>query len=196
MSQHDLERVRNDLDTIQAAIGLQPPQSSKEIRINLSFAGAGLAAIAWSLVATGPIQLAAFAFFLVPFADWLRTAASCNSHEFYLRRDLRDAFRTVFLALPLVALFIWCRSVGLAPVHFLSLSVFCVGVALFSGAVGSRSEPSYICWSITLMTGGLFVSLGVASPVLVLSGALGLGGLSSALVLYFTQFNSQNYAAN
>jgi hypothetical protein len=195
MCEHDLERVRNDLETIQEAIGLAPSEPIKEIRVNAAFAVAGMAAVAWALLATGPFQLAAFAFFLVPFTDWLLTASN-TSRKYYVNRDFRGACRTLFLGLPLAALFFWCRSVALSPAHFLSLSVFLIGMALFAGAVSGRSEASYVCWSVALMTGGLLIPLGIASPVLTLCGALGLGGLSSALVLYITHYNSRNYAAN
>jgi hypothetical protein len=195
MSQYDLERVRSDLDTIEAAIGVSPPQPSNEIRINSTFAVAGVAAVTWALVVTGPTHVAAFTFFLVPLTVWLFTAVRGNLQEHYVLRDRRAAFRTVFLALPLAALFFWCRSVGLSPAHFLGLSVFLVGIALFCGAV-TRPDPNYVCWSVALMTGGLLVPLGGASPVLILSGALGLGGLFSALVLSVNYYRFRNHAAN
>ena len=74
MTQDDLARVRDDLETIKSAIGLPPRWDPREVRINLLLAAAGLAAMVWALVPHELSPLLGLCFFAVPVIEWLRTA--------------------------------------------------------------------------------------------------------------------------
>src|SRR5262245_10863358 len=119
MSHDDLARIRNDLDTIQTAIGLPPGWEPREVRINLLFAAAGAAALIWTLVPHGLSPVIGFSFFAVPVIEWLRAGQTTEAH--LARREFRGALRTLLLALPLVGLFAWCRQMGLTPLTYLGL---------------------------------------------------------------------------
>jgi hypothetical protein len=192
MKNDDLARVRNDLEAIQSAIGISPQWDLREVRINLLFAAAGLAAVLWALVPHQLSPLLGLCFLAVPVIEWLRTASFSESHV--ARREFRSALGTVWLALPLVALFAWCRQVGVTPLAFLGLAIFLVGTVLFSAAVGERQGRSLLGWAVALMIGGLLLPLELAPVVPIFAGILALGGIISAALAYAVREESTNHA--
>lgn len=191
MSYNDLRQVRSDLDTIQSAIGLEPRWDPREIRINLLFAAAGLAAAAWALAPHNLSPLFGLWFLSIPVFAWLRGMKSSEAHM--TKREIRGALRTTWLALPLVALFAWCRQLGLAPLVFLGLALFLIGTVLFSAAVGEMQLKSPLGWAAALMLGGLLLPLEVAPAVAVFAGTIAMGGLASAALVYATREESTSH---
>lgn len=193
MTQDDLARVRNDLETIKSAIGLPPRWDPREVRINLLFAAAGLAAAIWALVPHTHSTLLGLLYFIVPVIAWLRAGKTSDGPP--AGREFRSALRTVWLALPLIALFYWCRQIGLTPLGFLGLATFLIGTVLFSAAVSEKQELSLVGWAVALMIGGLLLPLEVAPVIAVFAGALALGGLISAALAYAAREESTSHAA-
>ena len=188
----DLARVRNDLETINSVIGLPPRWDPREVRINLLFAAAGIAAMAWALVPHTLSPVLGLVSFAFPAIEWLRTAKTNDDR--LDRREFRSALRTVSLALPLAALFFWCRQVGLTPLDFLGLATFLIGTVLFSAALGDKQGLSFAGWAAALMIGGLLLSLDLAPVIAVLAAALASGGLISAALAYATSKESATNA--
>jgi hypothetical protein len=100
-----------------------------------------------------------------------------------VRRDVRDSIRTLWLALPILAFYMWSRHVGLLPLQFLGIATFLVGSVLFMPAVGERGSRPFLGWTVALMTGGLLLPLSVAPVIAVVAGAISLGGLTSAAIV-------------
>jgi hypothetical protein len=192
MTQDDIARVRGDLESIESAIGL-PRWDPHEIRMNLLLAASGLTAAAWALIPHGLSPLLGLCSFAVPVIGWLRIAPT--SEDKFAVRDVRSARRTVWLALPLIGLFAWCRIIGLGPAEFLGLAIFLIGVVLFSAAVGGKQACSLIGWAVALMIGGLGLSLDGAPVIAVLAGAIAAGGVISAAIAYAAREESPSHAA-
>jgi hypothetical protein len=188
MQNDDLARIRNDLDVVQSALGLPQPAPPIERKIYLLFAAAGLLALVWALVPHRFPAALGFCAFIPPVALWLRFARAEASDK-----ECRGALRTLWLMVPILALFVWCRLMDLSPLVFLGLTTFLVGALLFSAAVGEPHWRSIVGWAMALMMGGLALPL-PAPPLAVLAGALALGGLISAALLTFTREPSSNHA--
>jgi hypothetical protein len=165
----------------------------REVRINLLLAAAGLAAMTWALAPHELSPLLGLCFFAVPVIEWLRAGKTSESHM--AGREFRSALRTVWLALPLVALFAWCRQLGLTPLEFLGLATFLIGTVLFSAAVGEQPGRSLLGWAAALMIGELLLPLEFAPVIAVFAGALALGGLISAALAYATREESTSHGA-
>ena len=196
MSEYDrLARVRNDLETMESAIGLSRSWNPSEVRLNLLFAAAGLAAILWLIVPHGLMPVLGLCFFAIPIAEWAQFVATHSTEDRFIRRDFKSALRTFWLLVPLLSLFLWCQHFGLAPLEFLGLATFLVGVVLFSAAVGERFERSLLAWSVPLMCGGLVLPLEVVPFAAVLAAALGLGGLMSAGLAFAARKDFSNHAS-
>jgi hypothetical protein len=146
----------------------------------------------WALVPHTLAPDLGLAFFALPVVEWLRTAKTNDDRV--SRREFRSALRTVWLALPLLALFSWCRQVGLTPLEFLGLATFLIGTILFSAALGDKQGFSFAGWAAALIVGGLLLPLGIAPMIAVFAGALALGGLISAGLAYATQKESTSHA--
>jgi hypothetical protein len=186
MSCKDLKRVRDDLDTIGSAIGLPPRWDPREVRINLLFAVAGVAALAWALAPHPLSPLFGLTLLAIPVIEWARFATA-SANPVATARDFRQSVRAIWLALPLLALFVWSRHVGLPPLHYLGLAIFLLGTALFSAAVAEKQGFSFLGWAAALMAGGLLLPLEFAPAVALLSGVIALGGLISAVLLYLSR---------
>ena len=194
MTKDDLARIRNDLETINSAIGISPQWDPREVRINLLLAAAGLAAMLWGLVQHELSPLLGLCFLAVPVIEWLRTGKTTESHM--TGREFRTALRTVWLGMPLVALFAWCRQIGVSPLEFLGLAIFLIGTVLFSAALGERQGRSLVGWAVALMFGGLLLPLELAPVVPVFAGTLALGGIISAALVYAAREESTSHAVS
>jgi hypothetical protein len=181
------------LECIESAIGL-PRWDPQEIRINLLLAAAGLAAAAWAFVPHGLSPLFGLLGFGMPLIAWARLA-KYDGNQSYVR-DFRSAGRTLWLVLPLMALFAWCHRVGLAPVYFLGLATFFIGAILFSAAVGGKQGQSFIGWAVALMIGGLLIPMQVAPVIAVFAGAIAVGGVVSAALAYVAREESASHASS
>lgn len=195
MSENNFDRVKSDLETIESALGLHHSFDPQDVRMNVLFAGSGLAAIAFALIPHGLSPLLGFGFFLIPVAEWFRLARRSPQEAPSTTRDVRAAIRTFWLAVPLCALFFWCRHLGLLPLQFLGLAVFVIGALLFSAAIGERYQPTLLGWSASLMAGGLALPLNFAPPVAILAMTLTLGGLLSAALAFSAEKDSSDHAA-
>ena len=195
MTENNFDRVKSDLETIESALGLHHSLDPQDVRMNILFAGSGLAATVFALSPHGLSPLLGFVFFLIPIAEWLRLARRSPQEAPSTTRDIRSAIRTFWLAVPLCALFFWCRHLGLLPLQFLGLAVFVIGALLFSAAMGERYEPTLLGWSVSLMAGGLALPLNFAQPVAVLAMTLASGGLLSAALAFSAGEKSSDHAA-
>ena len=195
MNETNFDRVKSDLENIESAMGLRHPFDPQEVRVNLLFAGSGLAAALIALIPHGLSPLLGFVLFLVPIVEWLRLANRSPQVAPSTTRDVRAAIRTMWFAVPLFALFLWCRHQGLLPLQFLGLAVFVIGALLFSSAIGERYERTLLGWSAALMAGGLALPLNLAPPIAVLAITLACGGLLAAVLAFAAREDSSDHAA-
>src|SRR5262245_15363802 len=127
MTHDDLDRVRDDLEAIRTAAGLQSAWGRRDLRMTRWLAAAGLVAVGCALAPHEYWPVLGLLAFLAPVAEWLRSAMSGGADGRVAertRRDVRDSIRTLWLALPILALYAWCRRVGLPPPQFLGLATF------------------------------------------------------------------------
>jgi hypothetical protein len=186
MANEDLDRIRADLAVIRSAVGLESMWGRRDLRTNLLLAVAGAAAIGWALVPHGHWPVLGLLTFLVPVVEWLHagTSGGADGRDTGCTREgLRQASRALWLALPISALYLWCRYVGLTPFQFLGIATFLVGVALLGPAIGDRGQWPLLPWAVALMAGGLLVPLGIVPVIAVIGGSIGLGGLISAAIV-------------
>jgi hypothetical protein len=195
MSENDLARVKSDLDVMEHSLGLAHAWDPREYTISLLFAGAGIAAAVWASFAVETSTLLGLGLLVVPVVAWLRAAARASDDP-SVWRDVQAAVRAAWLVFPLVALWFWCRAVGLTELDFLGLSTFLIGAVLFSAAMADWKNLAMVGWAIPLMAAGLLVSVYVEFVVVLLAGAIGLGGLLSATISRLARKKAQCHAAD
>jgi hypothetical protein len=121
----------------------------------------------------------------VPVIEWLRVAAASPAQDRFAAKDLRNALATLWLALPLLGLFLWCRHVGLGPHVFLGLSTFLVGTVLCSSGARGRADRNLLAWSVPLMAAGLTIAAAPAAAVAIMAAAIACGGAAWAALSFF-----------
>jgi hypothetical protein len=194
----EFERLRNDLDTIHAALGLDRLWMRDALRISILFGVAGLMAFAWAQLPHGLAPIWGFAVFLIPTTEWVRSArrAAQTDEAGDVWRETRAAFRTLWILLPIAGLFVWTRYVGLELVQFLGLSVFVLSTVMFATAVGNRQETWLLGWALGWMIGSLVVAACIAEPVGAIAAAIGFGGFVSAVICAVQLRKEQDAYAN
>ena len=184
MANGEFERLRNDLDTIHAALGLDRLWMRDALRISVLFGVAGLMAFAWSQFPHGLAPAWGFAAFLIPTIEWVRSAkrAAQMDDAGDVWRETRAATGTLWILLPIAGLFVWTQYMGLQPVQFLGLAIFVLSTLMFSAAVGNRQAAWLLGWALALMIGSLVVAARIAEPVGVIAAAVGFGGFVAAVI--------------
>jgi hypothetical protein len=194
----EFERLRNDLDTIHAALGLDRLWMRDALRISILFGVTGLMAFAWTQIPHGLAPVWGFAAFLIPIIEWVRSArrAAQTDEAGDVWRETRAALDTLWLLLPIAGLFVWTQNMGLELVQFLGLAVFVLSTVMFAAAVGNRRETWLLGWALALMIGSLVVAARIAEPVGVIAAAIGFGGFVSAIVCAVQLRKEQHEYAN
>jgi hypothetical protein len=180
----EIERLRNDLDTIHAALGLDRPWMRDALRVSILFGFAGLLAFAWTQIPHGLAPVWGFAAFLIPTGEWVRSAARAAQTDDAgdVWRETRAASGTLWILLPIAGLFAWTQYMGLELVQFLGLAIFVLSTVMFAAAVGNRQETWLLGWALALMIGSLVVAARITAPVGAIAAAVGFGGFVSAVI--------------
>lgn len=176
----NLDQLRDDLAAVRAAAGLEPVWNRGAIRTHLLLTAAGIAAATWAVLPHGLSEIAGFAAFAIPVADWAWRYGIRSTHTAAEDREWREAAAVMWYAVPLSALALWSRAVGLNAVTMAGLMLFMIGLVLFGPAVSERGQRPLLGWAIAFMIGGLVAPLRVASFVPVVGLAIALGAIVSA----------------
>jgi hypothetical protein len=180
----EFERLRNDLQTIHAALGLDRLWMREALRVCILFGVAGLMAFAWTQIPHGLAPIWGFVAFLIPTIEWVQSArrAAQSGEAGDVLRETRAAFGALWILLPIAGLFLWTQYMGLDLAQFLGLAIFVLSTVMFAAAVSSRQETWLLGWALALMIGSLVVAARIAEPVSVIAAAFGFGGFVSAIV--------------
>ncbi len=182
----DVERLRGDLDTIEAAMGAGLPFTWKDVGLALLVvpAGAATAALAWGLPAEAvrwavvPIVLAA-----LPTVAIAMRKKSADGVEAARRREWRFSWiSSLVLVLVTIAYFEWERRRGVSPrgVAGGACMFFC-GVALALVALTSRGKRPYWGAVPPLMVFGLLIPGATVREIAMYAGiACAVSGLLTA----------------
>jgi hypothetical protein len=179
MSQPDLDRVRNDLETIRNAAGVGLPFSRDDVRTGLWCAACGLLICAWAVIGPResrwllyiPLSIAVLAC-----AHSYVTARRKRHHEPVRWREHRLSIIASAVAVPAaIGYLFWERHVGVPRGMSGAASVFFIGVGLTVFAMLEPRRRYFLGGAIPLMAFGLAIPL--CSP----SGIVMAGGLCMAV---------------
>ena len=185
MSHADLNRVRDDLETMKEAAGVGLPFGREDVRAGMWCAVCGILISAWALlgpweyrwVILAPLSLAVVGGFRASV-----TARRQRAVEPVRWREHRLSGIVAVVAVPLAIGYTqWERQLGFPRELVGAASVFFVGVGALVFAVVNRKRLYYVGAAIPLMTFGLAIPLCSASQVVIAGGlCLMAGGLATA----------------
>jgi hypothetical protein len=190
MSEADLQRFRNDLDTIQHAPSLELPFGWTEVKLALTLIPCGLIISLWS--AFGPRDydwLGVVPLVLVSLASavWaIRNRAQFLGTPGRRRENTFDAILSVVLAVGMAGLIVWEKQLGLPSVAVRGAAMFLLGLMLIPLALTSRTRRSGLGVSFALIPYGLVYPLCTRSQAGVVGGlaVIAAGLAASAIMAY------------
>jgi len=184
MSDADLSRAREDLDTIQQAAGLAPPFQWPDVTLTLGLVPAGAALSAWAYF--GPADYLAFG--LVPL---LLVAVAAGVRQLWNRRDegrrerAFDAASTLVVVAGLAVYVLWARQFGLVNGSPGAVACFFLGLLCAVVGLSSRTRRVYLAGAAALVPFGLVVPLCGGQHLVAAAGglAVAIAGLVAAAVM-------------
>ncbi|MCX5661665.1 MAG: hypothetical protein NTW19_18460 [Planctomycetota bacterium] len=191
MSQHELQRVRSDLETIRQAAGLAPPIGWGDVWMNLALVPLGLAFAAWETYAPPRLEwigLLPFAIY-VPWATW--TFRHTRTHAPARHREHKAGLPLV--AVISVANFVflaWSRRVGMPPMVAGGCALFFLGVLVAAHASTSRFRAAAWPAAISMAVFGMVMPFCTRHEALIAVGLIGAFAGASIAAIQAWQLHS------
>jgi len=176
VSDAELRRVRDDLDTIRHAAGLEPPGDRADVGLALLLVPSGLLLAAWA--GFGPSGQAAWGLApvllltAVAVARWARRRTTDDGR----RREARfEAVTTAVAGLGLAVLIAWEKWLHLPHLVVRGAALFIAGVACLVVGLTARGQRVALAAAVAL------IPFGLAAPTLSPAGLAVVGGLLMAV---------------
>ena len=179
----ELARIRDDLDIMRRAAGLEPAWDRDAIRIHVLLATAAVAAAIWAALPHGLPPTLGLLAFVLPVIHWMRLIGPAAGRTAAAAREWREAVAVLWYVPPLALLGLWGRAVGLSPVMVAGLMWFMLGFVLFGAAVTERGLRPLLGWALSFMAGGLLLPLKLGPFIPVFAGTLAAGAVVAALLI-------------
>ena len=191
MAQVELTRVRQDLATMQQAVGVGLPFGREDVRLSLAWAAAGVPLAAWT--AWTAVEQWQFGMLLVVPAALVLALSGAVAKKYHHRRarapirwrEYRHQWLLAAVLTPLWgACLYWGIRQGLSPEAMTVTGIFMAGLGMLALPIVDRTRLFYLGW------GGATLLLGAAAPLcgqrylgLAVGGWLILAGLSTAAIM-------------
>jgi hypothetical protein len=190
MSEAELQRLRNDLDTIQHAASLELPFGWAEVWLVLTLVPCGLVIYLWSAFGyqdydwLGVVPLVLVA---AGIAAWvMRNRVRFLGTPSRRRENRFGAIATMVMAVGMVSLIFWEKKLELPHVVVRGTALFMVGIMLVPVALSSRARRSALGASLALVPYGLLYPLCTRNQAGVVGGlAVIVAGLSASAIMAY-----------
>jgi len=186
MSQVPLERVREDLETIRTAIGVELPFGRSEVLANIWTAACGLLVALWSLLAPSEYRGTAVVLDLAVLG-WLWCSYHARRHRGvrpWTWREHKLGLLGAAIVTPcLVAYMLWERHLGMPREMVGAAALFSVGLGVLLISLVDQRRRYYLGGALALMTWGVSFPL-LAPPQIIMAAGivLAVAGISAAVV--------------
>ncbi len=173
---HDesIDRVRNDLETMRQAAGLELPFGRDDVRTNLWVAACGALLAAWAALAPWEFRGLVAVPLLLAVAGAVWSARAAHRHRGSRPspwREHRLGMLAALILLPLaVGYMAWEKRLGIQREMVGAAAVFFVGVATLVFALADRRRLSYLAAAVPLMAYGVVIPLLTRQQVIVAGG--------------------------
>jgi hypothetical protein len=211
MTAANLDRVREDLAVMKQALGLRPPFERAHAWLSLALAAVGVlvaALTAFTSIAAQPVtqgstaHLTYIAVLVVPvllvFAVMAMLAHRRKALTPLLWRESRQSVVVAIIAVPLyVAFLAWAVWNGVSPGALTAATLFLAGLFPLMRALSDPSRRYVLGWAISTMLAGACSPVGTYGTAgIIVGGWLLLGGLSTAGIMSWQQWNEGRHHAH
>jgi hypothetical protein len=182
MSEADLRRVREDLETMRQAAGLELPFDWADVGWALALVPAGAALSAWAYF--GPTGYHAFG--LVPLVLLGLVAALHRAWKpRHNRHQALDRTATLVIAAGVAGYLVWERTLGLPGSTGGAIACFFLGVVCAVIGCSRREARAAFAGTVALVPFGLLIPFCPGKPTITAVGGLAVlvAGLTAAAIL-------------
>jgi hypothetical protein len=188
MSEADLQRLRNDLDTIQHAANLELPFGWSEVWLVLTLVPCGLVISLWSAFGDPDydwLGVVPLVLVVAVIAAWvMRNRARFLGTPSRRRENRFGAIAAVVMTVGMVGLILWEKKLGLPHGVVRGTMSFVMGLMLVPLALSSRARRSGLGVSLAFMPYGLLYPLCTRSQAGVVGGlAVIVAGLAASAIM-------------
>jgi hypothetical protein len=188
MTDRDLDRIENDLATIQRAAGLELPFGREDVWLNLLLGAGGIVALFWALAPHGLPHhwgLVPLLILTLVYGTRLRNKYRRSTGRSPIRRreyTIGFVLAIVFGGFALVYR-VWGARLGIPLAYVQGSVIFFMGMAFLVPAImDHRSRIYLVALSVPMILCGLAIPAFAVSAVVLFGGALAIAGPSMAAV--------------
>ena len=202
MSTSEVQRVKEDLATLQQAAGLEPLVGREDIRANLAIAVAGVVAVVWALLPHGMPQqwgMVPLVLVVLSYLIWQRARHRQGTGRSAIERKKYSAELVGVILITALALVyrLWATELGISRAIAGGAAFFILGAAIVVfGLRESRRWPE-LGMAIPIMLCGLAIPLLSVSTWVLLGGTFAVGGaVTAGLTTYQIRMDANAHAAD
>ena len=197
MSDAELRRMREDLDTIQQAAGMAVPYRWADVWQTLGLAPAGASLAAWAYfgpedyLTLGLVPLLLLA--LVAGVRQLWKARASEPAQGLRREKFFSAVSTLAVAAGLAVYFLWAKKFHWVNGTAGAVACFFLGIMCILVGLSGRARRVYFAGAVSLIPFGLVIPLCSNKQMVAAVGGLAvlLAGLTAAAILAWAMRSSQ-----
>jgi hypothetical protein len=184
----DIGRLREELETLRQAAGLEPPFGREDVRAHLAVAASGVVALVWALLPTGlPAHWGTVPLILVAvgYVTWMRTKYRRSSGRSPMRRrEYTSEIVGMFVVGALALVYrLWAGKLGISTTIAGSAAFFVLGLALLIPVLRDRHRLPDLGVAVPLMVCGLVIPFCPVSLWVILGATFMIGGLATAALM-------------
>lgn len=202
MSTSEIQRVKDDLATLQRAAGLEPLVGREEVRANLAIAVAGVGAVVWALLPHGmPQQWGMVPLVLVvpSYLIWQRARHRQSTGRSAIERKKYSAELAGVVVITLLAVVyrLWADELGISRAVAGGAAFFMLGAAIIVFGLRERQRWPELGMAVPIMLCGLAIPLLSISTWVLLGSTFAVGGaVTAGLTAYQIRMDPNAHAAD
>ncbi len=202
MSTSEVQRVKEDLATLQQAAGLEPLVAREDVWANLVIAAAGVVAVVWALLPHGMPQqwgMVPLVLVVLSYLIWQRARHRQSAGRSAIeRKKYSSELAGVILITALALVYrLWATELGISRAIAGGAAFFILGAAIVVfGLRESRRWPE-LGMAIPIMLCGLAIPLLSVSTWVLLGSTFAVGGaVTAGLTTYQIRMDANAHAAD
>ncbi len=202
MSTSEVQRVKDDLATLQRAAGLESLVGREDVWANLAIAAAGVVAVVWALLPHGMPQqwgMVPLVLVVLSYLTWQRARHRQSTGRSAIERKKYSAELAGVAVVIVLALVyrLWANELGISREVAGGAAFFILGAAIVVFCLRERQRWPELGTAVPIMACGLAIPMLSVSTWVLLGGTFAVGGaVTAGLTAYQIRMDANDHAAD
>ncbi len=202
MEGSEVQRVKEDLATLQRAAGLESLVGREDVWANLAVAAAGVVAVVWALLPHGMPQqwgIVPLVLVVLSYLIWQRARHRQSTGRSAIERKKYSAELAGVILITALALVyrLWANELGISRAVAGGAAFFILGAAIVVFGLRERERWPELGMAIPIMLCGLAIPLLSVSTWVLLGSTFAVGGaVTAGLTAYQIRLDANAHAAD